>query len=120
MADSFQGFEQIVLQPEDVDTGHLFDFTVSSSTTSNDGALPPGAVIASAEVIGVDPEGNTIPGLISGFNIIDDTFIQVALSYPGALYEGMAGIRFILHMDASSTVHEFDFDRVNIKNIGFV
>lgn len=120
MADNFIGFEQIVIQPQDVDIGHLFDFTVSSSTTANDGFLPPGAVIEIAEVIGIDETGGTIPGLVSGFEIVDETNIEVALSYPGESYEGMAGIRFILHLLGCTTEKEADFTRINIRNIGFI
>ena len=115
MSDSFTTNGLIRLQPGSATVPYTFTFSVASSATANDGAIPYGTTIASAAVKAFDAAGTDKTSEIIVSNSVSSPVVTVSLKYPitGA---GVYSLEFVLTL-STGAVMEFDFTRVNVEDI---
>jgi len=116
MADQFQGFDSITLQPDTNSAVYTFTFPICSSATANDGAIPFGDTIASAVVKAFDENGGDATTQIVGSTSNTTTVVTVPLSYPSTTGEGRYSLEFVLTLTSGAKL-EFDFSRLYAKDI---
>jgi hypothetical protein len=104
----------ILLQPNSEDVPYKFAFPACSGGTSNDGAIPYGADITSADVLGSAMDGGECTGMVGTASVEGDVVV-VPLTYPdeGA---GSYKLTFVLTL-STGAVLEFDFNRITAKDI---
>lgn len=103
--DNFTGTKDIMLQPNDDAVPYTFTFSVCSSSTANDGALPYGTNISSV----ADTE-------IVDSSSVNNNVVSVAMNYPTTNGEGRYDLKFVATLDNSSVL-EFDFRRIYAEDI---
>jgi len=120
MGDSFQGTDEISVQPKDSAVPYSFTFPACSSAIANDGAIPYGTTIASAEVSAtkLDNGKNGTTALIDASSVNGDYEVIVSLNWPSGtgLGAGKYKLTFLLTL-STGAIKEFDFLRVVAENI---
>ena len=116
MADNFQGTKTINLQPSDSAVPYTFTYSVCSSATANDGSLPFGTLISTADVKAFDENGADVTTEIVHNDSNTTTVVSVALKYPATSKEGRYSLEIVLTLD-NGAVMETDFVRVFAKDV---
>ena len=116
MADSFQGVEDITLQPGSVSVPYTFTFSIGSSATANDGAIPYGTTISGAVVKAFDEGGTDRTAELIDSESNTTTVVTVNMDYPSTTGIGLYSIEFVLTLSDGS-VMEFDYTRVYAEDI---
>ena len=116
MADQFQGFDSITIQPGTSAAVYTFTFLICSSTTANDGAIPFGDTIASAVVKAFGEDGSDATAEIIDSSSASTTVVTVGLNYPSTAGDGRYSLEFVLTL-ASGSKMEFDFNRLYARDI---
>ena len=117
MADSFQGVEDIILQPGSATVPYTFTFAACSSATANDGSIPYGTTISSAVIKVFDEAGTDVTTQIIASETNTSTVLTINLKYPTTAGVGRYSIEMVVTLD-SGAVMEFDFTRVYAEDIG--
>lgn len=116
MTDDFKGAKAIVLQPSDEAVPFKFQFTICSSASANDGAIPYGDSVSSVEVTAHTEAGADVTSeLINGTPAVTSNVVTVVLDYPSITGEGTYHMKLVI-TTANGVVIEFDFDRVFARN----
>ena len=116
MADSFDTSGIIILQPGSATVPYLFTFTAASSATANDGSIPFGSTIASADIKAFDSLGNDVTSEMIDSETNTNTTVSPVLKYPATTGAGNYSIEFLLTL-STGAVLEFDFTRIYAKDI---
>ena len=116
MADSFQGVEDIILQPGSATVPYTFTFAACSSATANDGSIPFGTTISSAVITVFDETGTDKTTEMIASETNTATVLTINLKYPATAGVGRYSIEMLVTLD-SGAVMEFDFTRVYAKDI---
>ncbi|HUV26073.1 MAG TPA: hypothetical protein VMW34_01790 [Anaerolineales bacterium] len=116
MADSFQGVEDIILQPGSSTVPYTFTFAACSSATANDGSIPYGTTISSAVITVFDETGADKTTEIIASETNTATVLTISLKYPATAGVGRYSIEMSVTLD-SGAVMEFDFTRVYAEDI---
>lgn len=117
MGDSFKSSDPIILQPNDLAVPYTFEFTICSSATANDGALPYGDSAASVAVTAHDEDGaDKTSELINGTPGLADNVATVALDYPDTSGAGTYHLTFVVTTANGSKI-EFDFNRIYARDL---
>jgi len=116
MADSFDGVEAIILQPGAGTVPYTFTFAAASSATANDGSIPNGTTISSADVKAFDEGGTDRTSEIVDSEANTTTVITTQLKYPATTGAGRYSLEFVITLSDGS-VMEFDFTRIYAKDI---
>ena len=83
MADSFQGIEDIILQPGSATVPYTFTFAACSSTTANDGSIPWDTAITSNKVkVFDDTKTDKTSEIVSSDPSNTGTVLTITLQYP--------------------------------------
>lgn len=106
----FKGYSKIVLQPNDLKRGFIFNITTCSSKTANDGNIPYGTTISSVVVIGMTEGGTTDTELLYS-DSLSGSEITVQLSYPTTNGTGQYKLQFVLTL-SNAEEKELDFNRI--------
>jgi len=117
----FKGNKKIEIQPNDANVSYGYEFTICSSTTSNDGFLPNGTTVSGVSVVSyktADANGRALASgvtevddLIQGVPTVSSNTVTVRLSYPATNGLGYYKMTFLVTASDSS-VQEIDYDRV--------
>ena len=116
MADSFQGVEDIILQPGSATVPYTFSFAACSSATANDGSIPFGTTISSAVITVFDETGTDKTAEMIASETNTATVLTITLKYPATAGVGRYSIEMLVTLD-SGAVMEFDFTRVYAEDI---
>jgi len=116
MADQFQGFDSITIQPGTDAAVYTFTFAICSSATANDGSIPFGDTISDEAVKAFDEDGSDVTGEIVDTSSSSTTVVTVALNYPSTSGAGRYSLEFVLTL-ASGAKMEFDFSRLYARDI---
>ena len=116
MSDSFTGFDSITVQPGTDDAVYTFTFSICSSATANDGAIPFGDTIASAAVKAFFEDGTDASSEALGSISNTTTVVTVPLSYPSTTGIGRYSLEFVLTLTSGAKL-EFDFNRLYVRDI---
>lgn len=116
MADSFQGVEDIILQPGSATVPYTFTFAACTSATANDGSIPYGTTISSAVVLVFDETGTDKTAEIRVGDTNTALALAITLKYPATAGAGRYSIEMLVTLD-SGAVMEFDFTRVYAEDI---
>jgi len=116
MADQFQGFDSITIQPGTDAAVYTFTFAICSSATANDGSIPFGDTISDEAVKAFDEDGSDVTGEIVDTSSSSTTVVTVALNYPSTSGAGRYSLEFVLAL-ASGAKMEFDFSRLYARDI---
>ena len=116
MADSFQGVEDIILQPGSATVPYTFTFAACSSATANDGSIPYGTTISSAVITVFDETGTDKTAEMIASETNTATVLTITLKYPATAGVGRYSIEMLVTLD-SGAVMEFDFTRVYAEDI---
>lgn len=117
----FQGRQTIKLQPNTANMPISMTFSVCSSATANDGAIPYGDTIESAEVLAYAPDGtDETDDMVTTEATVDGEVVSFAISYYTTLTGAVPAVgrhklTAILTM-ASGYVDEFDLKRVIVTD----
>ena len=116
----FEGSRAIIIQPTDVMVPYSFNFTVCTSSTGNDGALPFGHTINSMAVAAHHENGTVMSTAIIGASVHSSFTTLVSFSYPSStgIVLGKYHLTFTATVSDGTTTYtrEFDFNRVMVKN----
>jgi len=118
MPDFTPSNKRILMQPGDSKVPYCFAFTVCSSETANDGALPYGTSISSFTVTAHKHDASDT---VATTDLIDSSsrsglVITVYLDYPSENGAGRYDLKFLLTLD-SGAILEFDFNRVFARDV---
>jgi hypothetical protein len=116
MGDSFQGVEDIVLQPGSDAVPYQFIFAACSSSTANDGSIPNGTTISSGVIKAFDEAGDDVTTEMVDSESNTSLVQTIWLKYPASSGAGRYSLEMILTL-SSAAVMEFDFTRVYAKDI---
>lgn len=117
MGDSFKTTDLVILQPNDLSVPYTFEFTVCSSATANDGALPYGDSAASVAVTAHNKAGaDKTSEIISGTPSLADNVVTVVLNYPSTSGTGTYHLTFVVTTSSGAKV-EFDFNRISARDV---
>jgi len=116
MADSFQGVEDIILQPGSATVPYTFSFAACSSATANDGSIPFGTTISSAVITVFDEVGGDKTTEIISSETNTATVLTISLKYPATAGEGRYSIEMLVTLD-NGAIMEFDFTRLYAEDI---
>lgn len=112
---SFKGREKIQLQPGDLGVPYRFAFSVCTSETSNDGAIPYGDSVASCAVTAHTEAGTDVTSELISTSSVGGNAVSVSLDYPSTTGEGNYHLKFVV-TTANGVKIEFDFNRVVAKD----
>ena len=116
MADSFDTSGIIILQPGSATVPYSFTFAAATSATANDGSIPFGTTISSADVKAFDSLGNDVTAEMVASESNTTLSVTPVLKYPATTGAGNYSIEFLLTL-SSAAVLEFDFTRVYARDI---
>jgi hypothetical protein len=116
MGDSFQGVEDIVLQPGSATVPYTFTFAASSSATANDGSIPTGTTIATAVITAFSEAGADVTAEMVASETNSNTVLTINLKYPATTKAGRYSLEMLVTL-SSGAVMEFDFTRVFAKDV---
>ena len=116
MADQFQGFDSITIQPGTDAAVYTFTFSICSSATANDGAIPYSDTIVTEAVKAFGEDGSDVTDEIVDTSSSTTTVVTVALNYPSTSGGGRYSLEFVLTL-ASGAKMEFDFSRLYARDI---
>lgn len=112
----FQGTDQITVQPGDEQVPYTFTFTVCSSATANDGAIPFGTTVDSVVVSATMADGTADAELVDSSSESANV-VTVKLTYPSTNGNGRYHLKFLITLDnVDASVIEFDFNRVVVED----
>ncbi len=114
--DSFATAGGIYLQPGSETVPYSFTFTIASSGTANDGAIPYGTTISSAVVKAFDSGGvDRTTEMVVASSVISPV-VHVTLKYPATTGAGRYSLEFVLTLSTGAKM-EFDFTRVRAEDV---
>jgi len=116
MSDSFQGVENIILQPGDATVPYTFTFAACSSATANDGSIPYDTTITSVVVKVFDEAGTDVTTQAVESESNTTTVETINLKYPATTGIGRYSIEMLVTL-SSGAVMEFDFTRLYAEDI---
>ena len=118
MPDFTPSNKRILIQPGDSKVPYCFTFTVCSSETANDGALPYDTTISSYTVSAHkhDSSDTSATTDIISSSSRSNFIITVYLKYPSTLGAGRYDLKFLLTL-SNAAVLEFDFNRVFVRDV---
>ncbi|MCE5335475.1 MAG: hypothetical protein LLG06_12905 [Desulfobacteraceae bacterium] len=115
MADDFEGREIVKVRPNTKDYPVGMSFSICSSETANDGAIPFGTTMSSAVVKAYGPTGAdvtailvTIPATVQG------NTVKCGVSWHEKIVPGLHTLTAVLTF-ASGHIYEFDLKRVLVE-----
>jgi hypothetical protein len=111
MPDDFETGKYITIREHDDDVPYTFSFPICTSASANDGAVPYGLIISTAEVTAHEIDGTNASTLLIASHSLVGTIITVKLQYPGTA--GMYHLVFTLTFSDGSD-KDYTFDRVNV------
>lgn len=114
MADSFQGVDDIIVQPGSATVPYTFTFAASSSATANDGSLPYNTTISGAVVKAFDETPTDSTAALIASSSVATPVVTVNLKYP--TNAGRYSLEFVITLNTGA-VMEFDFTRIYAKDI---
>ena len=108
----------IILQPGDSKVPYSFTFTINSSATANDGAIPFGQTVTSIVVtVHLDDADNTDKtSEVVNSSSLADNIATVLLDYPSTTGAGCYHLNILATLSGSA-VMEFDFNRISARDI---
>jgi hypothetical protein len=113
---NFKGNENIQLQPGDLGVPYRFAFSVCTSETANDGAIPYGDSVSSCAVTGHTETGTDVTSELIASSSTSDNAVTVSLNYPSTTGEGNYHLKFVV-TTANGVKIEFDFNRIKAKDL---
>jgi len=116
MADSFQGVDDIRLQPGSAAVSYTFTFAAASSATANDGSMPYGDTISTIAIKAFDEGGTDRTAELIDGSSTTSTVVTISLDYPSTTGAGRYSLEMLLTL-ASGAVMEKDFTRVYAGDI---
>lgn len=116
MSDSFQGVENIILQPGSATVPYTFTFEAASSATANDGSIPYNTTISGADVKAFDEMGTDRTSELIASESNTATVVTINLKYPATTGTGRYSLEILLTL-SSGAVMEFDFTRIYAEDI---
>lgn len=115
MSDSFTTAGLIILQPGSLTVPYSFTFSIASSATANDGAIPFGSTISSVAVKAFDVGGTDRTTEMVVSSSVSSPVVSVALKYP-TTGPGVYSLEFVLTLSTGAKM-EFDFTRISVRDI---
>jgi len=116
VSDSFETNGIITLQPGSSKVPYTFTFAAGTSAISNDGSIPYGSTISSAETKAFDASGNDVTTEIIDSETNTTLSVTPVLKYPSTSGEGNYSIQFLLTI-STGAIMEVDFTRIYAKDI---
>ncbi|NOR27598.1 MAG: hypothetical protein GQ540_03605 [Lutibacter sp.] len=113
--DNFQGTRDIILQTNSKDVPYSFTFTVNSSATANDGALPFGTNVSTAVVTAHIAETGVADSEIVANSSVGSNVVTVDMTYPSTNGVNWYHLTFVLTLD-NGAILEFDYNRVYVED----
>ena len=116
----FQGTKSIILQPGDVGVPYTFTWTVCTSSTGNDGAIPFLHTVSGVVTTIHHENGTVYSTALLAASSHTDPVTTIFLSYPtssGAV-TGKYHAKFVATINDGTTdfIKEFDFNRIVVKD----
>ena len=113
-----QRASEIVLQPGDSAVPYAFGFTINSSATANDGAIPFAQTVTEIAVtVHLDDADNTDKtSEVVNSSSLADNILTVFLDYPSTTGAGCYHLKILATLSGSA-VMEFDFNRISARDI---
>jgi len=115
MNDSFQGVNNIILQPGSATVPYTFTFAACSSATANDGSIPYGTTIFGADVKAFDESRTDRTSEMVTSESNATTVVTINLKYPATTGVGHYSLEILLTLNSGAVI-EFDFTRVYAKD----
>ena len=116
----FQGTKSIFLQPGDVKVPYSFTWTICTSSTGNDGAIPYGNTVSSVVTAIKHESGITCTTGILASSSHTAAVTSLFLTYPSSsgFLTGKYHITFTATISDGTTTFtkEFDFNRLVVKD----
>ncbi len=110
------GSSTIKLQPETVNYPVSFEFSVCSAQDANDGNIPYGDTLSSAEVKAYTPDGtDETSSLVTGAETVNGNTVSCAISYYSGIPDGKHKLT-VIYTCASGYVDEIDAARVFVED----
>jgi hypothetical protein len=116
MADSFQGVEDIILQPGSATVPYTWTFAACSSATANDGSIPYNTTISTGIIKAFSEAGADVTAEMVASESNTALVQTINLKYPATTGAGRYSLEMVLTLD-SGAVMEFDFVRVYAKDV---
>lgn len=116
MGDSFQGVQNITLQPADATVPYTFTVEACSSATANDGSIPFGTLLSTVVVTAFDENGNDVTSEMISSETNTNTVMTINLKYPATTGVGRYSLEMVATLD-SGAIMEFDFTRIYAEDI---
>ena len=116
MGDSFSTNGIIILQPGSATVPYSFTFAAATSATANDGSIPFGSTISSADVKAYDSGGNDVTSEMVVSETNTTLSVTPVLKYPATSGSGNYSLEILLTL-STGAVLEVDFTRVFAKDI---
>ena len=99
---------QIILQPYTEAAPYTFTFTICSSATANDGAIPYGDSVSACTVKAYDADNEDVTSEIIDSSSVANNVVSVALNYPAT--SGAGSYKLTFQVATTNGAHlEFDF-----------
>ena len=110
----FTGHTPITIQPRDLHQEHIFNITICSSKTANDGYIPYDTTVSGVTITALTSSGTIDTELVYTYSASGQE-ITALLDYPETNGDGRYKLRFDLELD-SNEVREIDFNRITCKD----
>ncbi len=114
----FQGTKAIILQPGDVMTPYTFTWTICTSSTGNDGAIPYAHTLSSVVTAIKHESGLVCTTGILASSSWSGSVSSLFLTYPSSsgFLTGKYHITFVITISDGTTTFtkEFDFNRLQV------
>ncbi len=115
--DDFEGREIIKLHPNTRDYPVGMSFSTCSSETANDGAIPFGDALSSAEVRAYDPTGADVTeAMVTTPATAHENSVRCAISHFSGMASGLYRLMAILTME-SGYRDEYELRRVKVEAV---
>lgn len=116
----FEGTKSIILQPGDVGVPYTFTWTICTSSTGNDGAIPFGHTVSGVVTTIHHENGTVYSTALLAASSHTGQVTSIFLSYPtsSGYVSGKYHATFIATISDGTTTFakEFDFNRIIVKD----
>ncbi len=113
-----EGQEIMLIKTGDDNVPYQFYAPPCSSQSANDGAIPFGTNVASAEIVTKDDDGTVVEDLVDGALSVSANVITQNFKYPGDSGAGRYSINLALTLDNDpASVINFMADRIIVEDI---
>lgn len=110
----FKGYTSITIQPNDLQQEHIFNITICSDKTANDGYIPYGTTVSGITTTTLTCSGTEDTELINSSSFVEQE-ITALLDYPITNGDGRYKLQFLLEL-SSGEIKELDFNKVYCKD----